>query len=121
MNAFRDPHGAEHGQDPQHSYFHRLLQQAPSPSPPADFARRMQARVDARESGGALDAWLVGLLLTAMLLAGLGSATPILGKALAGWAVPPLNELAWPALTLAGLAGAWIIDLALRPRLPQAL
>jgi len=89
----------------------RALRQPLADQLPADFARRVAARVALVEEGGSLDDWLVTLLLLGMAIAGVVYVQPAMAS-IVGQLNFTLPTLPWPLLGAAGVsvALAWVID-----------
>jgi len=107
---------------PRRHDWRSLLDQAPSPSVPADFAARLEAQVDREAASARAEAQLMQVLMLVLVLAGTVFALPGLASGLVAL-VGQLGDALPAALGVAcAIAVAWGVDLALRrPRGPLGI
>lgn len=112
------PSSPDRAPTPRRIDWRDLLAQAPSASPPADFAARMQAAVEREAHVPRGEALTMQVLLLILVAAGTAFALPGLGSGFAAL-LQQMGDAVSGVLALgSAVAAAWLIDLAARrPRL----
>ena len=99
---------------PRRHDWRSLLDQAPVPPVPADFAARMQARVEREAESARAEALLVQVLILVLVAVGVAFALPGLGSGFAALLQQMGDSLPGAMAVVCAIAAAWGIDLAMR-------
>lgn len=101
----------------RYRYVLHAIRQLPVPTPPADFARRIEAGLQDYPEDALAERWLLRIAAMASLVLGVATAGPWLATS-AAWLGVTLEDVPWRFLTViaGGLAGFAVFD-TLRARL----